>query len=63
LNIRKTKKGYLLFFSKAKQLKTSIEKYNSPIFDGKGFNNCISGLSKKCIIAMNLINSSYQKKQ
>jgi len=42
--------GYLLFFSAAKQSKTCttrIEKYKTRIFDGKGMNDCVCGLSKK----------------
>ena len=43
-------KGYLLFFDKAKQSKTRIsriEKYRNRIFDGKGINDCVCGLSKR----------------
>ncbi|MDC6404212.1 MULTISPECIES: DUF1801 domain-containing protein [Maribacter] len=43
-------KGYLLFFSGAKQSATRasrIEKYRSRIFDGKGLHDCICGHSKK----------------
>ncbi|KAA2219275.1 DUF1801 domain-containing protein [Maribacter flavus] len=43
-------KGYLLFFSGAKQSATRasrIDKYRSRIFDGKGLHDCICGHSKK----------------
>ncbi|WP_420845238.1 YdeI/OmpD-associated family protein [Maribacter litopenaei] len=43
-------KGYLLYFSGAKQSATRtsrIEKYKSRIFDGKGFHDCVCGQSKK----------------
>ncbi|MGY5353397.1 DUF1801 domain-containing protein [Wenyingzhuangia sp. IMCC45467] len=43
-------KGYLLFFSGAKQSKTKtsrIEKYIPKILEGKGFHDCTCGLSKK----------------
>lgn len=43
-------KGYLLYFSGAKQAKTRttrIEKYSSKILDGKGLNDCTCGFSKK----------------
>ena len=43
-------RGYLLYFSQAKQTKTRserIEKYTERIFDGKGFNDCVCGLSKR----------------
>jgi uncharacterized protein YdeI (YjbR/CyaY-like superfamily) len=43
-------KGYLLYFGQAKQSKTRydrIEKYTQRIFDGKGFHDCVCGLSKK----------------
>ena len=43
-------RGYLLYFAKAKQAKTRnerIEKYVKRIFDGKGFHDCICGLSKR----------------
>ena len=43
-------KGYLLFFTGAKQSATRasrIEKYKSRIFCGKGFHDCVCGLSKK----------------
>lgn len=43
-------KGYLLYFSAAKQSKTKItriKKYEDRIFDGKGINDCVCGLSKK----------------
>lgn len=44
------KRGYLLYFSAAKQSKTRksrVEKYMQRILDGKGFNDCICGLSRK----------------
>ena len=43
-------RGYLLHFSGAKQAKTRaarIEKYTQRIFKGKGFHDCVCGLSKK----------------
>jgi uncharacterized protein YdeI (YjbR/CyaY-like superfamily) len=43
-------RGYLLFFSKAKQAKTRvtrIEKYRDRILCGKGINDCVCGRSKK----------------
>jgi uncharacterized protein YdeI (YjbR/CyaY-like superfamily) len=43
-------RGYLLHFSGAKQAKTRvsrIENYTQRIFDGKGFHDCVCGLSKK----------------
>lgn len=43
-------KGYLLFFSGAKQSATRasrIEKYRSRILDGKGIHDCVCGHSKK----------------
>ena len=43
-------KGYLLYFSKAKQSTTRIsriEKNTERIFNGKGLNDCICGLSKR----------------
>ena len=43
-------RAYNLHFSEAKQSKTRetrIEKYTQRILDGKGFNDCICGLSKK----------------
>lgn len=43
-------KGYLLFFSGAKQSATRtsrIEKYRWRIFDGKGLHDCVCGHSKK----------------
>ncbi|MGH1434538.1 MAG: DUF1801 domain-containing protein [Lewinella sp.] len=43
-------KGYLLYFSAPKQSKTKearIEKYAQRILDGKGFHDCVCGLSKK----------------
>lgn len=43
-------KGYMLFFSGAKQSATRtsrIEKYRSRIFDGKGLHDCVCGHSKK----------------
>ena len=43
-------RAYNLYFSEAKQSKTRetrIEKYTQRILDGKGFNDCICGLSKK----------------
>ena len=43
-------KGYLLFFTGAKQSATRasrIEKYKSRIFGGKGFHDCVCGRSKK----------------
>lgn len=43
-------KGYLLYFSAPKQSKTKkarIEKYTQRILDGKGFHDCVCGLSKK----------------
>lgn len=43
-------RAYNLYFSEAKQPKTRetrIEKYIQRILDGKGFNDCICGLSKK----------------
>lgn len=43
-------KGYLLFFSGAKQSKTRISrilKYSSKILEGKGIHDCTCGLSKK----------------
>ncbi|MEW4924219.1 YdeI/OmpD-associated family protein [Algibacter sp. 2305UL17-15] len=43
-------RGYLLHFSGAKQSKTRtsrIEKYEERIYDGKGINDCVCGLSKK----------------
>ena len=44
------KRGYLLYFSAAKQSETRksrVEKYMQRILDGKGFNDCICGLSRK----------------
>ncbi|MEM7132053.1 MAG: DUF1801 domain-containing protein [Chloroflexota bacterium] len=43
-------KGYLLYFSGAKQPQTRkarIEKYKSRIFDGKGMQDCVCGHSKR----------------
>ncbi len=43
-------KGYLLYFSAAKQSKTRearIENYEARILDGKGFHDCVCGLSKR----------------
>ncbi|WP_435415761.1 DUF1801 domain-containing protein [Polaribacter aestuariivivens] len=43
-------KGYLLYFESAKQSKTKIariKKYEQRIFNGKGINDCVCGLSKK----------------
>ena len=43
-------KGYLLHFGGAKQSKSRtarIEKYRERIFDGKGMQDCVCGLSKK----------------
>ncbi|SFZ93731.1 Uncharacterized conserved protein YdeI, YjbR/CyaY-like superfamily, DUF1801 family [Flaviramulus basaltis] len=43
-------RGYLLYFSKAKASKTRtsrIENYEKRIFDGKGLNDCVCGLSQK----------------
>lgn len=43
-------RGYVMFFSAAKQSKTRtarIEKYTSRILDGKGMNDCTCGLSQK----------------
>jgi uncharacterized protein YdeI (YjbR/CyaY-like superfamily) len=43
-------KGYMLFFSSAKQSATRtsrIEKYRLRIFDGKGLHDCVCGHSKK----------------
>lgn len=43
-------RGYLLYFSQPKQAKTKtarIEKYRSRIFNGKGINDCVCGLSKR----------------
>lgn len=43
-------RAYNLYFSEAKQSKTRetrIEKYTQRILNGKGFNDCICGLSKK----------------
>ena len=43
-------KGYLLYFSKAKQSKTRIsriEMYKERILGGKGINDCVCGLSKR----------------
>tara|TARA_R110002167_G_scaffold65994_2_gene186851 strand:- start:2243 stop:2884 length:642 start_codon:yes stop_codon:yes gene_type:complete len=43
-------KGYLLYFSAAKQPKTRIsriKKYQTRIFKGQGINDCVCGLSKK----------------
>ena len=43
-------KGYLLHFAGAKQPKTRtarIEKYRERIFDGKGMQDCVCGLSNK----------------
>jgi uncharacterized protein YdeI (YjbR/CyaY-like superfamily) len=43
-------RGYLLHFSEAKQSKTRearIEKYMPQILNGKGFNDCTCGLSKR----------------
>lgn len=43
-------KGYLLYFSGAKQSKTRqsrIENYKQRILDGKGFHDCVCGMSKK----------------
>jgi len=43
-------RGYLLFFSAAKQARTRtarIEKFTPRIFDGKGMNDCVCGRSKK----------------
>jgi uncharacterized protein YdeI (YjbR/CyaY-like superfamily) len=44
------KRAYNIFFEGAKQSKTRldrIEKYKPRIFAGKGFNDCVCGLSKK----------------
>ena len=44
------KRGYLLYFSAAKQSETRksrVENYMQRILDGKGFNDCICGLSRK----------------
>ena len=44
------KRGYLLYFSAAKQSETRksrVEKYIQRILDGKGFNDSICGLSRK----------------
>ncbi|MFN8577267.1 MAG: DUF1801 domain-containing protein [Candidatus Sericytochromatia bacterium] len=44
------KRGYLIYFSEAKQSKTiqdRINKYKQRILDGKGLRDCICGLSKK----------------
>ena len=43
-------RAYILYFSAPKQSKTRetrIEKYTQQILDGKGFNDCTCGLSKK----------------
>ena len=43
-------RGYNIYFSGSKQSKTResrIEKYSQRILDGKGFNDCVCGLSKK----------------
>ena len=43
-------RGYILYFSGAKQPKTRIsriEKYRDRILNGKGFHDCVCGLSKK----------------
>lgn len=43
-------RGYCLFFNGAKQSKTKharIDKYKSRILDGKGFHDCVCGMSKK----------------
>jgi len=43
-------KGYLLYFSAAKQSKnreSRIENYKPRILDGKGFHDCVCGLSKR----------------
>ena len=43
-------RGYILFFSAAKQSSTRIdriEKYRSRIMQGKGINDCVCGHSKK----------------
>ncbi len=43
-------RGYLLYFSSAKQSKTRtsrIEKYSQQILDGKGINDCTCGHSRK----------------
>lgn len=43
-------KGYLLYFSAPKQSKTRvsrIDSYTQRILDGKGFHDCICGLSKR----------------
>ena len=43
-------RGYLLHFAQAKQAKTRvarIEKYMDRIFNGKGLNDCVCGLSKR----------------
>jgi uncharacterized protein YdeI (YjbR/CyaY-like superfamily) len=43
-------RGYILYFSAAKQPKTRasrVEKYTRQILDGKGINDCICGLSRK----------------
>ena len=44
------KKGYILFFTGAKQSKSRaarIEKYTSRILQGKGIHDCVCGLSKR----------------
>ena len=43
-------RGYIIFFSAPKQSatrETRINKYTQRILDGKGFNDCVCGLSKK----------------
>ena len=43
-------RGYVLHFSGAKQASTRvsrIEKYKNRIFDGKGFHDCVCGLSER----------------
>ncbi|GEQ87254.1 hypothetical protein ULMS_27620 [Patiriisocius marinistellae] len=43
-------RGYILYFESAKQSKTRtarINKYEQRIIDGKGFHDCVCGLSKK----------------
>jgi uncharacterized protein YdeI (YjbR/CyaY-like superfamily) len=43
-------RAYILYFSSPKQSKTRvsrIEKYKQRIFDGKGLNDCVCGLSKR----------------
>jgi uncharacterized protein YdeI (YjbR/CyaY-like superfamily) len=44
------RRAYILYFSAPKQTKTResrVEKYTQRILDGKGFNDCICGLSKR----------------